>query len=419
MNRLRQIGRDKKQYFSSDYDFWPDYVFWTCFVLLLIIDCVENTSVIYSEPFWPKGRYLFRNCLYLILLMKSAFMSTYRRKELLAVGAIYLIVFASVLGSGDMALFKFAVVAIAAKDESPRKIVKAFAWVKGCSIIITLFLWKIGLLSAVYYQDDKVGYYNTYGFCHRNVLGANVAVVCLAWFYLRYRKIKVQDAVVWLGISLLTYKLAVSRTSLIIMIFIIISMYLVQWKEQEIIHIPNVKKILLGGFLGMIAVCILCTVFYSKDVKIWDIIDKVFTKRIRLANSCFEEYGFSLFGQHIPFVSSIQAQHEDVKKLILDNAYMRALLYYGAIPGTLFLTAYYRAMHWSCKKEDCALLVSLIAFAVYGLSERYMLDVFYQFPLLIAYVKYFFKPEHRSVNDRQYPLEFANDIIRHFVRKKR
>ena len=63
MNRLRQIGRDKKQYLSSDYDFWPDYVFWTCFILLLIIDCVENTSVIYSEPFWPKGRYLFRNCL--------------------------------------------------------------------------------------------------------------------------------------------------------------------------------------------------------------------------------------------------------------------------------------------------------------------------------------------------------------------
>ena len=126
-----------------------------------------------------------------------------------------------------------------------------------------------------------------------------------------------------------------------------------------------------------------------------------------------------MFGHHIPFVSSIQAQNEDVKKLILDNAYMRALLYYGAIPGTLFLTAYYRALYWSCKKEDCALLVSLIAFAVYGLSERYMLDVFYQFPLLIAYVKYFFKPEHRSVNDRQYPLEFANDIIRHFVRKKR
>ena len=138
------------------------------------------------------------------------------------------------------------------------------------------------------------------------------------------------------------------------------------------------------------------------------------------ALDCFQVCNSSEYAkQNRDYYFSSKPFSLSLSSYLLVSVEIDSKLYYGAIPGTLFLTAYYRALYWSCKKEDCALLVSLIAFAVYGLSERYMLDVFYQFPLLIAYVKYFFKPEHRSVNDRQYPLEFANDIIRHFVRKKR
>ncbi|MGN0399826.1 MAG: hypothetical protein ACI4EO_06830 [Blautia sp.] len=418
MNRLLERLKKYTSSFRSEYNVIPEQIFQVIFIMILIIDCIENTSVIYSQAFWLKGMYLFRNLLYLVLLFKIAFLSTYKMTELIGIGVVFLIGFASLLGSGDFGLLRFFIIAFAAKNESPRKLMGIFIRIKGASIILTLLLWRIGLLSALYYQDDKVGYYNTYGFCHRNVLGANVALICLAWFYLRYRKLKIQDVVIWAGIGLLTYKLAVSRTSFLVMILTIAGFFFFQKKEEYLTGLPNLRKIILGGFIGILLLSIICTLFYSSDSSVWVFIDKIFTKRFRFANYCFEEYGLSLFGQKLPFVSSIEAQNSQVSKLILDNAYMRVLLYYGLIPGTLFLGAYYKAMDLSFKKKDWALLGSLAVFAIYGLSERYMLDVFYQFPLLIACIQYFFSNEECWENEKK-PLEHANDIIQWCKRNKR
>lgn len=417
MKSLREILENKKINLNIDIEELAHKVFWISFLLLLVIDCIENTSVIYSGAAWLKVMYFFRNMLYLALLVKVGFLSTYQKREMIGVSLALAIGFAGLLGSGDFALFKFAIILIAAKDENSRKLAAVFGMVKTIALALTLLLWRVGLLEALYYQDDKVGYYNTYGFCHRNVLGANMAVICLVWFYLRYRKLKIQDIVVWSAISLVTYKIALSRTSLIMMVLTIFGVFAFQKKEELILGLPKIKKIVPGLFLAMMFVSIVCTIFYTQDQWIWQIIDKIFTKRIRFANYCYQEYGLSFFGQRLPFVSSIEAQNGEIKKLILDNAYMRAILYYGIIPGGVFLFSYFKALSCSIRKKNGVLALMLLIFAVYGLSERYMLDVFYQFPLLIAGRKYFFKTNSRLEQEKKSPLAYADDIVS-FVKGK-
>lgn len=419
MDGLYQKLKEKAIAFYKKSDSLSSQIFWMSFLCLIIIDCVENTSVIYSDAIWVKGMYLFRNLLYLILLAKAAFLSEYTQKEMMIVGSFFVIGFLSLLGSGDFGFLKFFIIAIASKGKISRKFVKVYFGIKTTAIFLTVLLWKIGIMPALYYQDDKVGYYNTFGFCHRNVLGANIVILCLAWFYIRYRKLKIQDVAVWSGIAVVTYMFALSRTSLIIQIVTIVGVFLFQQYEERILGIPKIQKIVLGGFLGIIVLCIFCTLFYSKDNFIWGIIDKIFTKRIRFSNLCFKEYGLSLFGQRIPFVSSIEAQSTKSVKLILDNAYMRVLLYNGLIPGAMFLGIYYRALKVSLQKRDCALLCGLIVFAIYGLSERYMLDVFYQFPLLIAFGECFFPKNRVRKNECKKPVYYLEDVIRVMKRNRR
>ena len=419
MHRILRLPEKTKNILNKEYvQNMAEPVFWLSMIVLLVIDSVENTSVIYSDASWLTAMYLFRNLLYLVLIGKIVFLSVYKKEEMIGVVIAGIIGFASLLGSGDFALFKLIIVIIAAKDVDFHKFVKVFAIIKGTAVMLTLLLWRIGILGTLYYQDDKVGYYNTYGFCHRNVLGANVAILCLAWFYLRYRRLKIQDIIVWSAVAAVFYRLASSRTSLLIMMITIVGVYLFQEKEQLIMNYPKTRKILLWGFVSIVFLCILCTVFYVRYNFFWEIIDKIFTKRIRFAHYCFKEYGLSLFGQRIPFVSSIQAQSGDIDKLILDNAYMRALLYYGIIPGTLYLFSYFKALEMSFLKKDCALVVSLVIFAVYGLSERYMLDICYQFPLIVACGQYFFSRDDSIVNIRKLPLEYGYDIIQFCKRKK-
>lgn len=419
MHRILRLPEKTKNILNKEYvQNMAEPVFWLSMIVLLVIDSVENTSVIYSDASWLTAMYLFRNLLYLVLIGKIVFLSVYKKEEMIGVVIAGIIGFASLLGSGDFALFKLIIVIIAAKDVDFHKFVKVFAIIKGTAVMLTLLLWRIGILGTLYYQDDKVGYYNTYGFCHRNVLGANVAILCLAWFYLRYRRLKIQDIIVWSAVAAVFYRLASSRTSLLIMMITIVGVYLFQEKEQLIMNYPKTRKILLWGFVSIVFLCILCTVFYVRYNFFWEIIDKIFTKRIRFAHYCFKEYGLSLFGQRIPFVSSIQAQSGDIDKLILDNAYMRALLYYGIIPGALYLFSYFKALEMSFLKKDCALVVSLVIFAVYGLSERYMLDICYQFPLIVVCGQYFFSRDDSTVNIRKLPLEYGYDIIQFCKRKK-
>lgn len=379
------------------------WIFWTGFALLLGIGCVDSTSLLYSGAAWMKGMYALRNLLYLALLAKAAFLTTYRREELLGVGIVFAVGFASLVGSGDFGLLKLALVAVAAKDASPRRLVSVFAAIKGAAFAGTLLLWRVGVLPALYYPDDRVGYYNTYGFCHRNVLGANAAVLCLAWFYLRYDRLKLGDVLIWSGLALLTYRLALSRTCLLLMLLTIFGMAVFQSKEAFWMRLPGMRRLLLGGACGLLILSVLCMLFYAPDRPLWVLLDRVFTKRIRFAHLCFAEYGLSLFGQPIPFVSSMQAQAGDAERLILDNAYIRAILYYGLIPAALFFAAYFKALGLSFRKKDCALLLSLLVFAVYGLSERYMLDVQYQFPFLVACGQLFFR--HRPAGKRERRLK--------------
>lgn len=389
-NMKRAINKKDKivDYTINDKSF-SNKVFWVSFVLLLLFHCVGNTSVIYSDYTWLSWMYAVRNLVYLVLLFKIVFLTAYRKKELFIIFVVFLIGFMSVIKSGSFGIFELFLIMISAKDKNPRNIVAVFAWVKAISILTTLLLAQLEILETLYYLDDAVGSYSTYGFCHRNVLGANVVVVCLAWFYIRYGKIKLRESLAWLIVSIITYQLALSRTSLIVMLLTIVIFGICQKFDNQIRQLKHLNIVVFVGFLLVVAGVIVCTIIYNGEYMIWDLIDSIFTKRFYYANYCYEEYGFSLFGQNLPFVSSLEQQTEGVTKLILDNSYMRALLYYGCIPGGILLVIYSIALSVSVNKRDYALMFSLIIFAFYGLSETYMIDAFYQFPIIVSWALLF------------------------------
>lgn len=359
-------------------------LFMALFSVLLIIHCIENTSLIYSDVSWMNWVYFLKKGVYLVLIVKILFFSSYSRNELIALGVILVIAFASFVGSGDFGLFELFLLAIAAKKVEPRTIVSCFLVIKGLAIVFTLLFWKIGLIPTLYYRNGS-GFYNTFGFCHRNVLGANIAILCLAWFFLRYQKLKLADVVLWVAIGFGMYRLIYSRSSLAVVLLVSVCVYLFRRMERMLLNIRNMRPVVLCAFLALLILSLICMVCYSESSTFWTALDRLFTTRLSSANYCYREFGLTLFGQTIPFVSSLQAQILQISKLILDNAYCRAILYYGMIPAAMFFFLYGKLLKHSFEKKDGALLISLLLLAVYGLSERYMMDAYYQFPFVAAF----------------------------------
>ena len=359
-------------------------VFWPTFCLLVVIHCLWNTSLIYLDVWWLTGVKLLRYGLYVIVLFKCFFLTRYEKSDLFACALFLGLSGLSFFFAGDSTLLEFSLIVLFAKDMPARKLLMVLTSIKFLAVVLTISFSCIGILPTLQYQNGDAGAYNTFGFCHRNVLGANMVFLCLSWFYLRFRKISLWDLLLWLALSIVTYYLAVSRSSLLMMLAITAGMFLAQQMRKAIRDIPHLRKLICGFFLFLLICSALCTIFYRADSPFWALLDKFFTKRLRFANYCLENYGLSVFGQNLPFVSSMEAQMGGSAKLILDNAYMRVILYYGIIPGFCFLFYYFRCLDTACRQKNIPLAAAMLFFAVYGLSERFMLGVFYNFPLLIA-----------------------------------
>ena len=390
---------------------WMEPLFWAAFCLLLVIHCVENTSLIYEDLAWMKAMYAVRNMLYVLLLAKAGFTAVYRPKELWCMLAVLPIGMLNVVFSGDFSLMELAIVVIAAKDISPRKLVKVFAIIKSAAMVLTIALCLLKVLPNIAYENsDSIDY--TYGFCHRNVLGANMAVLCLAWMYLRYKDLWLYDLGLWCGLTLVTYLLAQSRTSLMIMVLAIAAAFLSRRYEKKLLGHSRMHLIVTGLFVGLFLVSLICTVFYKRYNPFWEFVDKIFTKRLRFAHQCLDAYGFSIFGQPMDFVSTLEAQNDsEATRLILDNAFMRGILHNGILPGGIFLLTYCSTLARSWMRRNTPLVVCMLVMAVYGMSERYMLDVYYNFPLLVACMSLFRQPDSHTIGSYRYPFVFAGEML--------
>lgn len=428
------------------------------FYLLVVIHCVENTSLIYLHLPWIDLMYKVRNLMYVLLLAKAGFAAVYRPKELWFMLAVLAAAALSVFYSTDFALMEFVILAIALKDLPHRKLLHAFAVIKSVAIFLTLLGTLLNLIPNIVYNNGNEGVYYTYGFCHRNVLGGNMAAVCLAWLYLRYNNLRKRDVLFWLAMTGLTYMLALSRTSLIIMVLSIFAITFCHFFGGRIVQDKRFRWIMLLSFAALFISCLAGTLFYERDNDTWLLIDKFFTKRLLFASQCLEEYGFSIFGQEIKFVSTLESQTQTIirqepitlefllskikhlvafvqtsaqqiasgtisaekaeitfsanaSRLILDNAYMRVLIYNGIIPGILFIISYFMALNHTWMRKNVALVAGMMIMAVYGVSERFMLDAYYNFPLLLAFISMFHLPTEETRDSYRYPLVYVGEIL--------
>ena len=372
--------------------------FLVCFILLVVIDSIDNTSLRYSELSWMETMYVLRNALYflmlagvgwnflrrLLILRKQHQLTASRLGEFVGVALLILLGGASFLGSRDSTLLCFFVIAVGVNGLSSRRLARLYFVLKSIALVSTILCWRIGLLPTLRYLDDTVGHYNTYGFGHRNVLGANLVVLCLLWCYLRYQKLKVQDLIIWAAIAFVSYRFILSRTALIMILISVIFMYGMQRLEKRIFNFPHLGRLVTGIFIGFILLSLISAIFYSPDSEFWQFLNRIFTKRISFAHQYLVDHGLSLFGKDLPFVSSMEAQVSDSRRLILDNSFLRVILYYGILPGAAFFYLYYRGIRYALSRKKGALLCTLVVFLIFGMSESYMLDAFYQFPLILV-----------------------------------
>ena len=219
------------------------------------------------------------------------------------------------------------------------------------------------------------------GFSHPNIMSAYVQAALLEWLYLRYKKMKWYEWGANIGIWLVIYKLAASRTTAYTY-FIIYLLFILARVTPKIMYTKVVKYIFTCLMPVIAAVSFIGVSLYNKRNAVIVALDAFTSRRFSAWARLLQTYGVSLFGQEVEVIGTRTAKLLGVRAMTLDNAYFYCVLRYGIIYFILLCALYIYIIYYAMCNRQIQTALVCVYYIVAGLGESIMMNPIYNIMLL-------------------------------------
>lgn len=377
LNKYKKVSLGKLLYYGA----------WILFSTIYIL--YQQSEFIYyahAASIYKMGSYLT-----IFMLCCCIFVdSRYRIKEfyiyaffLALIGLIYLN-----RSNRTFLVYMFFILAFKTVKNDFRRLVLFDLKVKLMLLIFVLLMCCVGVIDDYSSVWGSGIIKHAYGFYHPNTLGILCFAILVEWLYLRYEKMKITEWILIFVIAYLMYRIAASRTATYTFSIILVMFFVAQrWSRFFELKISKAILILLTAIFAGISWWILF--LYIKGNTIAQAINSLTTQRLRYAANFYAEYGISVFGKNIEFVSSRAAQLQGISSEILDMAYVRGPILFGIIFSAIVFIGYMILVK-KCLDNDGGIRgmnIGLALFVTYyvilGLGENYLLNPVYCVPMIL------------------------------------
>ncbi|MCD7790140.1 MAG: hypothetical protein LUH55_06280 [Bacteroides thetaiotaomicron] len=263
------------------------------------------------------------------------------------------------------------------------RVFRAYLKVACITVIFTLLLYAAGIYEYdVYSSGGRTRLY--LGFTYTTYLANYFFHFLLVYYSLKKKEIGVVDTCLVLAMNQVIYILTDTNAVYYeVYLFLIFLWILKLWKR------PFKTKIFsLGAIVAMPIMCILAffmSVRYDASKPIWVALNSLLTHRLSLAHNAIEEYGLSLFGSDIVWVTGRYGIERTEDYFYVDSSYINIALTFGVIVLILVLIGFCVLSHRAAKEQKYVLCISLILLAVHSFSDPQLLDLKYD-PFLLLLV---------------------------------
>lgn len=326
---------------------------------------------------------IFATFAYLIslaLLVIKMSAERYTKHQLITLIVVGIVVYLSWFFSDDKALVMLFGFVAAGRDIDLSRLARTALLSVGLVLAITVAGCLSGYIESVSVTRADGFVRESLGFTHPNRLGSALLSLVVSSAVI----IKKGDG--WLLAALLVPAIGISvlvcdsRSAVLGAILCFIIFELAYYSENNKTKTRILLRIASYLVVAVIILSIAAMLIYDTNNHIMILINKLFSGRWELSNFAFREYPPKPFGQSFEnagvFLNSFQ-------EVIVDNAYARAELVYGWIPGTLVLIAIMYTWH-GISKSDCvpAWFLPGFVYAMYGISESQALHFAVNFGLI-------------------------------------
>lgn len=346
-----------------------DNIFFVCYFMLLF--SVIFDRVIFLNEFLKYFEYIPVLILFLSYITDLKF---YKKKFFKFIVISFFIIISTII-TKNLVLLKLVLLLLGSKSIDFNKIVKFDCCIRSIFVICVVILHYMGMTNDYLTLRDNI-LRNSMGFSHPNIFALNILIINMGMLYLSKDKFKLINLLLNLISIVIINNYTYSRTSLYILVFIMIGYYVNLLFKLEIKN-KIIKIIVKNSFLIFTLLTFICLVLYNNNLEIGLKIDNFLSTRIYCISKILSEYHVNLLGNYIPFISTELAKKQLITPIVLDNAYFHLLIRYGIIVYLIFYFMFRTILNDMISKNNVFGIIIIIAFLIYGISETFMFNISY------------------------------------------
>lgn len=319
-------------------------------------------------------------------------------KEYIFMALIMVLIAICFIKSGVLTIILTPLFIFGAKNINLKKVFIFNLWIRIISFIVIIAFSLTGIrenhIFYIYRMTGENVLRLSLGFEHANQLHMHFFIIIILIIYVLYDKFKISYAIIIMLANYILYKYSVSRTGFLSVLVILILTFIFKELTRRKISISKITAwiIPLATTFSLIS-----SMYFSYNSRVMISLNNLLQGRISNSNYYWKLNGVSLLGQKLI---------SDTTDLILDNSYVILWLNFGLIILIIFNILYVITSYQLIKDNNYAGLLMIISFALYGVTEGFLSNIFLNISLI-----YFSILFYNKIDFFKYKVKLANGKI--------
>ena len=349
---------------------------------LMIIDSVLEVTQLFAAA---DMLFTWTKCIMLFFLF-AHFMTEWRfsKSKLILACMLVALISVSATQNSSFMLFKLFLFLLALRRVNIHEIIRIDLLVRLAILVIMAGLSLAGALKM--YFDTRLAL----GFNNPNYLGLIILDVFVEVIFLKgtLSRIKINELIIMAAVVAFLSQLNISRTMVLCSLIAVVLIVLTKLNAKIIFNkwMPFVSPLAaLGSYLSVI--------LFKAGNPFFRELNVVVSNRLYWLSLYLDNFKIRLFGQNIVDFRESRP---------FDNGYMRLLIEHGVIVFAIVIILYFLLIKKCIEERNENALICVIVFIFYGISESWLMNVSFNFTLLLFSKVIWQEPIAQGMPKRRY-----------------
>lgn len=277
---------------------------------------------------------------------------------------------------------------IGAKGIDFKSILKVHFIVSLTICLISIVGSSIGVIdNVVVNMSDEVnlisasGNRYSYGYVWPTGCAIHISFLCLSFWLLKNAIIGMKGILSFcFCIFFVLYYPQARQASFIILLLLLASVYLTFLNKTQKSPPKSLLYFLIISPLLFAIISLYCTIAFDEMDYTWMIANVLFSGRLSLGQDAINEYGITMFGQHIEMIGG-DVNMDDYN--YVDSSFVQAPLIWGVVLFVILLLIYEYISYQAFRRNSFAFLFAIAMAALSSVTSQYFFQIKFC-PLLLA-----------------------------------